>query len=447
MNLQQTARQTTVNREQHQEADTRLHGHWLLLARFVWIAIFVLTLVVFCANLIVGSYGLVTTILLVAVTSVYFAVGIVLFWHKSTDRFVLLMSQGLVVGGVFIGPFPNALIQWNWVWAFPISFLDFLAGATLILGYTLPDGRFVPSWTRWLALGWIAVTLVTNLPVSSPGVFYPWNWWSSSLFTLVQIAFYCSLALALLYRYRWVSTPVQRQQIKWIVFASTIVVVEISVANLVLSVIPSYFPALVLSIQLKQLVLSVTYIVTGLIPFSIGIALLRYRLWDIDRVINRTLVYALLSTILALIYVALIIASQSLVRVLTGAAAQQPIIIVGSTLVIAALFQPLRRRIQQVIDLRFYRRKYDAKRIIDAFSMTLRAETDLTRLSEQLVAVVQETMQPTHVSLWLRKPGSDAERHAKAWESTPPSPENTGGSRSPIECSEEDGWQTSVRLF
>jgi hypothetical protein len=333
------------------------------------------------------------------------------------------------------------------VWAFPISFLDFLAGATLILGYTLPDGRFVPSWTRWLALGWIAVTLVTNLPVSSPGVFYPWNWWSSSLFTLVQIAFYCSLALALLYRYRWVSTPVQRQQIKWIVFASTIVVVEISVANLVLSVIPSYFPALVLSIQLKQLVLSVTYLVTGLIPFSIGIALLRYRLWDIDRVINRTLVYALLSTILALIYVALIIASQSLVRVLTGAAAQQPIIIVGSTLVIAALFQPLRRRIQQVIDLRFYRRKYDAKRIIDAFSVTLRAETDLTRLSEQLVAVVQETMQPTHVSLWLRKPGSDAERHAKAWESTPPSPENTGGSRSPIECSEEDGWQTSVRLF
>jgi len=404
MNPQQTARQTSVSREQHEEANTRLHGHWLILARMAWIAIFILTLVVFCANLIIGSYGLATTILLVAVTSVYFVVSLVLFWHKSSDRFILLMSLGLVVlGGVFIQPFPNALIQWNWVWAFPISFLEFLAGVTLISGYTFPNGHFVPRWTRWLALGWVAVSLVTNLPVSFPGAFYPWNWWSSPLFTLVQIAFYCILALALLYRYRWVSTPVQRQQIKWVVFASTIVLVEVSVANLVVSVVPSYFPALDLSTQLNQLVRLIASCLTVLIPLSIGIALLRYRLWDIDRVINRALVYALLSTILALIYIGLIIGLQSLVRVLTGAA-QQPIIIVGSTLVIAALFQPLRRRIQQIIDRRFYRSKYDAAKTLAAFSTTLRNEVDLIQLREQLVAVVQETMQPTFVSLWLRPP-------------------------------------------
>jgi hypothetical protein len=396
-------KQTKVNRERHQEAHSRLHGHWLLLARMVWMAIFVLTLVVFCANLIVGDYGLVTTIVLVAVTIVYFAVGLVLFWRKSSDRFVLLLSLGLVlVGGVFFGPFPTALLQWNWGWAFPTSFLEFLAGATLIFGYTLPDGHFVPRWTRWLAFGWITISLGTNLPVASSGAFYPWNWWSSPLFTLVQIAFYCSLALALLYRYRWVSTPVQRQQIKWVVFASTIVVIEVTAANLVLSVVPSYFPELVLSTQFNQLVRLVTYILAVLIPLSIGIAILRYRLWDIDILIHRTLVYGTLTVILAVVYFGLIIGLQALLR---GIISQDNgVAIVLSTLAIAALFQPLRQRIQRIIDRRFYRNKYDAARTLAAFSATLRNEVDLATLSEDLVAVVQETMQPAHVSLWLRSP-------------------------------------------
>ncbi len=418
MNLQQAARQTTVSREQYDEANTRLHGHWLLLARIVWIAIFVLTLVVFCANLLVGNYGLVTSILLVAVTSVWFAVGGVLFWRKSIDRFILLMSLGLIVmGGVFIQPFPTVLFQWNWVWAFPHQFLEFLAGATLIFGYTFPDGHFVPRWTRWLAFGWIALSVVTNLPVFIPGAFYPWNWWSAPLFALVQIAFYGSLAFSLLYRYQWVSTPVQRQQIKWIVFASTIVVVEASGANLVLSVVPSYFPALDLSTQLNQLVGLITYILSVLIPFSIGIALLRYRLWDIDRVINRTLVYALLSGILALIYVGLIIALQALLRGIINQT--NDVAIVVSTLAIAALFQPLRQRIQRIVDRRFYRSKYDSTKIVAAFSTTLRQEVDLEMLRERLLGVVQETMQPAHVSLWLRPPEHGGKQEAP-WRANPP---------------------------
>jgi hypothetical protein len=389
--------------------DTRLHGRWLVLARTLWIAIFVLTLVVFCANLIVGNYGLVPTILLVAVTSVWFAMSLVLFWRKSTARFILLLSLGLVVGGgVFIQPFPNALFQWNWGWAFPYSFLEFLAGVVLIIAYTFPDGHFVPSFTRWLALGWIAVSLVTNLPVSIPGAFYPWNWWSSPLFTLVQITFYCSLALALLYRYQWVSTPIQRQQIKWVVFASIIVVGETSVANLVLSVVPSYFPALGLSTQLHQLVLLVAYSFPVLVPLSIGIALLRYRLWEIDIIINRTLVYGTLTVILAVVYVGLVIGLQALLRSVISQDSSVAIVI--STLAIYQLIQPLRRRLQAIIDRRFYRRKYDAAKIIKAFSATLRQEVDLDQLREQLVAVVQETMQPTHVSLWLRPTQHDGER-------------------------------------
>jgi hypothetical protein len=138
---------------------------------------------------------------------------------------------------------------------------------------------------------------------------------------------------------------------------------------------------------------------------AIGIAILRYRLWDIDVIINRTLVYGSLTILLVGLYVGLILALQVLVRAVTGNISQQPLVLVASTLVIAALFQPLRRRIQNVIDRRFYRRKYDARRTIANFSATLRGEVDLTELSERLVAVVEETMQPAHVSLWLRQPG------------------------------------------
>jgi len=138
------------------------------------------------------------------------------------------------------------------------------------------------------------------------------------------------------------------------------------------------------------------------IPLAIGVAIFRHRLWDIDIIINRTLVYGSLTALLALVYFGLIIALQALVRVVTGTISEPPLVIVASTLVIAALFQPLRRRIQTIIDRRFYRRKYDAAQTLAAFSVTLRNEVDLTQLSEQLLTVVQETMQPAHVSLWLR---------------------------------------------
>src|SRR6266436_7738145 len=217
MNLPSAPREAIVSTDRQSQGDTLLHGHWLVLARMLWIAIFALTLVVFCANLLVGSYGLVTTILLVANTSVWFAVSLVLFWRKSTDRAILLISLPLVLtGGVFFPPLPLALRN-NGVWWVPIDILALLAGVSLIFVYTFPDGRFVPGFTRWLALGWIAVSL---LPIPIPGAAYayPWSWWLSPLYALVRLAFYCSIAIALLYRYRWRSSPVERQQIKLVVF-------------------------------------------------------------------------------------------------------------------------------------------------------------------------------------------------------------------------------------
>jgi hypothetical protein len=138
------------------------------------------------------------------------------------------------------------------------------------------------------------------------------------------------------------------------------------------------------------------------LPVFTGIAILRYRLYEIDLLINRTLVYGVLTGTLALLYFGGVAATQAIFRTITGHEQQPQLAVVVSTLVIAALFNPLRRRIQGFIDRRFYRSRYDARKTLEAFSAKLRDETDLDALSDDLVGVVRETMQPAHVSLWLR---------------------------------------------
>jgi hypothetical protein len=138
------------------------------------------------------------------------------------------------------------------------------------------------------------------------------------------------------------------------------------------------------------------------VPVAIGFAVLKYRLYDIDVVINLTLVYGSLTAMLALVYFGGVTATQTIFRALTGQEQQHQLAIVISTLVIAALFNPLRRRIQSFIDRRFYRKRYDARKTLEAFSARLRDETDLETLNNDLAGVIRETMQPAHVSLWLR---------------------------------------------
>jgi hypothetical protein len=198
--------------------------------------------------------------------------------------------------------------------------------------------------------------------------------------------------LALLASWRR-SGPVERLQLKWVVYgvtlaAATALAVEVVFANLV--------PVLYLP---GTFVLSLAVV---LIPAGIGVAMLRYRLYDIDLVINRTIVYGALTASLVLLYVGGVVGLQYVFRLVAGGGSQ--LAVVASTLLIAALFNPLRRRIQAFIDRRFYRRKYDARKTLEAFGGTLRDETDLDVLGGDLVSVVRDTMQPEHVSLWLRRP-------------------------------------------
>jgi hypothetical protein len=190
----------------------------------------------------------------------------------------------------------------------------------------------------------------------------------------------------------------ERQQIKWFASAAALTLVWIIVFAFVIT-------ELLLSAEggLPGVIFALSsLLVIPSIPIATGIAILRYRLYDIDVIINRTLVYGSLTAMLAAVYFGGVTATQAIFRTLTGQEHQPQLAIVTSTLVIAALFNPLRRRIQSFIDRRFYRRKYDAAKTLESFSAKLRDETDLDALSADLVAVVNETMQPAHVSLWLR---------------------------------------------
>jgi hypothetical protein len=186
---------------------------------------------------------------------------------------------------------------------------------------------------------------------------------------------------------------IERQQLKWFVYAATLTTIGAVVALAGANVFAS------------DLINAIGYwegqLAFAALPVFTGIAILRYRLYDIDRIINRTLVYGSLTTILAVIYFGGVTVTQALLRNLTSHERLPQLVVVASTLVIAALFNPLRRRIQSFIDRSFYRRKYDAAKTLEEFSLKLRDETDLKALSDDLVGVVRETMQPAHVSLWL----------------------------------------------
>jgi len=406
---------------------TSLRGVWLILAWVVWCALAVASLISFATSIFeylgavktlcrpglcvsgqpteqtaemlrrlglsVGTYAAFSIALVVVTGLVYCFVAGLVVWRRPTDWLALLttsmlITQGLYENNYLQGVFNSPTSPWN------------LVG--LLLGYIspiqvlfvcafFPNGRSVPRWLGWMLVGLCLLDLPPSLLPSMPlGVVVE---------TLFILSGFPLIAGSMIYRYRRVSTPVERQQTKWVVVGGTLAVAAFLVW---------FVPQPILYSGLSQpgslydlLGHPLFSIATLAIPICIGFAILRYRLWDIDVIINRTLVYGSLTGLLGALYAGLIIGLESLASDLTGNS-DRPVILVISTLVIAALILPLRRRIQSAIDRRFYRRKYDAEKMLEAFSVTLRSEIDLQQLSEQLLRLVQEAIEPASASLWLR---------------------------------------------
>jgi hypothetical protein len=286
----------------------------------------------------------------------------------------------------------HALGQWLWVPAVG------LFAVYLILLF--PDGM-LPS-RRWRALAWFsgAVMVLLSAGIGKPFGLEQYPWVSDALPVVLALLPLCILASAvsLVLRYRRAGTEV-REQIKWVAFAALFVgvqfVIDIGASLLLVPMTASGREPAWLAL-LDQ----VGFIMFAGVPIAVGIAVLKYRLYDIDVIINRALVYGSLTATLVALYFGGIVVLQRVFVALTGQ--QSTLAVVVSTLAIAALFNPLRRRIQGFVDRRFYRRKYDASKTLESFSAKLRDATDLEALSGDLKAVVGETMQPEYVSLWLR---------------------------------------------
>jgi hypothetical protein len=328
------------------------------------------------------------------------------FWTliALVDQYI---AYGLATKSVLLLPAAVALNQWAWV---PPGGL-----LSIYLILFFPDGK-LPS-SRWRPLAWLsgAVMVLVILSIAlAPGPLpdlggvrnplglegYPWIADASNVIPALLPLCALASALSLVLRYRR-SGSVEREQIKWIAFAGSFVgLVSLITVFSSLVFAPLFLGATGTQPVWLGVLQDVELLSFAGIPVAVGFAVLRYRLYDIDLIINRALVYGSLTVVLAATYDVAIVALQEAFRALTGQGSS--LAIVASTLAIAALFHPVRRRIQSFIDRRFYRKKYDAAKTLEAFSARLRDETDLGTLSEHLVEVVGETMRPTQVSLWLR---------------------------------------------
>jgi hypothetical protein len=402
---------------------TVLWGRWLLAARASWVVVATLTLSLVTTGLVVAfnrpdlirppsvraalqqagvpdqATMVVAFIIPLAATA---AIGLLIFWRRSDDWAAILFSLMLVAACSI--PIRS---EWDleravpWL-EFPIRFVWGVANFLfLILLFVFPDGRFVPRWTRLLGAAAIPAAVLVDLSQESSKV-------RLGLTALIWSLFWGVGLYAQVYRYRHVSGPVQRQQTKWVALAFGLIVVFL-VPGVVI-------PFVVVDAASGWFVWALPALaaVFPLFPASIAIAILRHHLYDIDRLLSRTLTYGLLTLVLGLVYAGAVVV---LGQALNPRGGYSSLAVAASTLLIAALFQPARRRIQDRVDRRFNRRRADAAKTIEAFSARLREHVDLDTLSAELLGVVDQTMQPTTASLWLRpltrapQAPSDAKAH------------------------------------
>jgi len=357
-------------------------------------------------NTALATLGLTPTFLLVYSLAssalrmlVFSGVGLLIFWRKSNTWWGLLASYVLIgIGLTSFGSGLTALAMIPMPWLFFVDLAAVWVWPALFLFFILfPDGRFVPHWTRFLPLVWIILTVVqgyaTDFHIPQVEAISGFL-----VFPLIMISVGSQV-----YRYLRASGPVERQQTKWFMYAVVMFIgMGITIQFLVFKPMSQFLgpgPQAVLLILVYQTAYMLLFLT---LPISIGIAIFRYRLWDIDVIIRKTLIYGALTATLALVFFGSVILFQRLLGSLTGVE-DSPVAIVISTLAIVALFGLLRVRIQNDIDRRFYRKKYDAQKTLESFAASVRDEVKLEDLTGQLLEVVQETMQPESVSLWLKQ--------------------------------------------
>ncbi len=387
---------------------------------------------------------------LVGVAVVLAALGLLLeqangtSWFLEHLSFILPFVAFAAVGALVASRRPENPIGWilcavglsNLLWAFASKYAIY---ALITREGSLPGAEV----TAWLGMGWIASLgwglMATFLPLLFPTGrltsprWRPVAWLTAIVLTLailtqaiapgpmteetptitnpvgidsvaaivpvvenVGTALVMAVVLAslasLVVRFRR-SRGVERQQLKWFAYSAALLAISI-----MLGFLSNFVPVL----EFGPYGSALQILGVSSIPLAVAMAILRYRLYDIDLLINRTLVYGPLTVLLASTYLGGVVGLQSVFRALTGQ--ESTLAVVASTLAIAALFNPLRRRVQAFVDRRFYRRKYDARKALESFSAKLRDESDLDALKENLAGVVRETMQPANVSLWLRPP-------------------------------------------
>jgi hypothetical protein len=339
-----------------------------------------------------------------AASFIFFGLAALLLWRKPYDWMALLVSLWFVVWGAEVSsPFPAELMALQPAWRWPVGVSQAFNYVALIgFAFYFPNGRFVPTGMHWLAAVLVLIVALSNLV---PGSRLDIMTVSPVLGSLVAAGTFAGCVFAQVYRYRRVSGPVERQQIRWVVLGlAALVALQFLHFQVFGAVI---WPALDQSKPAAVLFILADYTLATfsvlLIPLTIGVAILRYRLWDIDVIVRRTLIYSVLTGLLALTYFASVLLLQGVLNAVTGESRNELVTVI-STLAIAALFGPLRARVQRAIDRRFYRKKYDAARTLAAFGAQARDVVELEQLEGQLVQVVDETMQPAYVGLWLKPP-------------------------------------------
>ena len=419
MNLPSASTRTAVSVESGSGVATRLRGGLLVLARVFWGALVVLTLGIFVASLpenfaqqqticfgtacafwqptpatvqtlhalglSFSSYATFSVLLRVASTLLCIGVAMMIVWRKSDDWMALLVALWLVIVGVVCSTFTVGLGYS--LWRLPSLVLFFLCFSLSFLVFCLfPDGRLMPGWMRWLFVGWVGLNVFDFFPEISI---------LSLPFVLIWYGSMSSCAVAQIYRYRKVASPIQRQQTKWVVFALAIV----SVMYLGLFSLYFIFPSFLRPGSLYKVASVPLYIfIAQLFPLSIGIAILRYRLWDIDIIINRTLVYGVLTVSIVAIYILVVVGLGTLLQTQNNAG-----IALLATGLVAVLFQPLRNRLQRVVNRFMYGDRDDPYRVLSRLGQRLEATLAPHAVLPTIVETVAQALKLPYAAIILKR--------------------------------------------